>query len=145
LTARSTQSREAFEACGDRAEEARVVAELAWVQLRQGSIGNARHSFLDSVDAYTDIGSVRGVGIALRGLASTAAAESRFEEALQLASAAEVYAMEDGIVNVYLDETSGHDIIERARAALSVEEVARATEVGRGLSIRDSLVLARSI
>ena len=122
-----------------------MVAELAWVQLRQGSVGHARHSFLDSVDAYTDIGSVRGVGIALRGLASTAAAEGRFEQAVQLASAAEVYAMEDGIVNVYLDETSGRNFIERARAAMSAEEIERATEVGRGLSIRDSLALARSI
>jgi hypothetical protein len=77
--------------------------------------------------------------------AATFAAESRYEPAVQLASAAEVYAMEDGIVNVYLDETSGREIIDRARAALSVDDAERATEVGRGLSIRDSLALARSI
>ncbi len=138
------QSREAFEACGDRTEEARVIAELAWTQLRQGSIERARQSFLASVDAYTDVGSVRGVGIALMGLAATAAAESRFEQAIQLASAAEVYAMQDGIVNVYLDEASGREFVERAREALSVDDLARATEVGRRLSVRDSLALARS-
>jgi predicted ATPase len=139
------QSSEAFAACGDRAEEARVVAELAWSQLRQGSIGRAREYFLASVDAYTDVGSVRGVGIALTGLAAAAAAERKFEQAIQLASAAEVYAMEEGIVNVYSEETSGREFIEGARAALSVEEAARAAEVGRRLSIREAVALARSI
>jgi tetratricopeptide (TPR) repeat protein len=138
------QSLDAFAACGDRAEEARIVAELAWTQLRQGDTGLARQNFLASVQAYMDVGSVRGVGIALKGLAATEAAEGRPEKAIQLATAAEVYATVEGIVNVYSDETPGRELIEQARAALSEDVAARAAEIGRALSIGDSLALVRS-
>jgi predicted ATPase len=138
------QSLDAFEVCGDRAEEARIIAELAWTQLRQGTTGLARLNFLASVQAYTDVGSVRGVGIALTGLATTEAAEGRLELAVQLATAAEIYAMEEGIVNVYSDENQGREFIEQARSALSEEAAARAAETGRALSIGDALALVRS-
>lgn len=138
------QSLNAFAACGDRAEEARIVAELAWAQLRQGDTGPARQNFLASVQAYSDVSSVRGVGIALTGLAATEAAEGRHELAVQIASTAEVYAMKEGIVNVYSDETPGREYIERARATLSEEVATRAAETGRAMSIDDSLGLVRS-
>lgn len=138
------QSLDAFAICGDRAEEARIVAELAWTQLRQGTTGLARRSFLASVQAYTDVGSVRGVGIALTGLAATEAADGRLELAVQLATAAGVYATLEGIANVYSDETPGRELIEQARAALSEDVAARAAEIGRALSIGDSLALVRS-
>ncbi len=132
-----------FEACGDRAEEARVLGEVAWVRLRHGDTGLARRRFFDSVHAYTDVGSIRGVGIALTGLAATAATEGRPENAIQLAAAAEMYTREEGIVNVYSDETPGREVVGRARDALSAEAVARATAVGQGLSLREALDLAR--
>jgi predicted ATPase/class 3 adenylate cyclase len=133
-----------FEACGDRAEEARVLGEVAWVRLRHGDTRLARLRFFDSVHAYTDVGSIRGVGIALTGLAATAATEGRPETAIQLAAAAEVYATEEGIVNVYSDETPGREVVARAKDALSAEAVARATGVGQRLSLREALDLARS-
>ena len=119
------QSLAAFEAIGDRAEEARILSEMAWTHLRHEDPALARRYFLDSVQAYTDLASVRGVGLSLIGLAATEAVEHRPETAVQIAAAAEVYAQQEGIVNVYSDETPGREFVDRARAALSAEDVAQ--------------------
>jgi hypothetical protein len=95
------------------------------------------------VQAHTDIGSVRGAGQALVGLAAAEAVEGRPETAAQIAAAAEVHAQEEGVVVVYSDETPGRELVERARAALSAEELAHATEMGRRLTIKEALELAR--
>ncbi|HVC42950.1 MAG TPA: tetratricopeptide repeat protein [Candidatus Saccharimonadales bacterium] len=133
----------AFEAIGDRAEEARILSEMAWTHLRHEDPTLARRYFLDSVLAYTDLASVRGVGLSLIGLAATEAVEHRPENAVQIAAAAEVYAHQEGIVNVYSDETPGREFVAQARAALSSQDVARATEVGGKLTIDQALSLAR--
>lgn len=137
------QSLAAFEAIGDRAEEARILSETAWTQLRHGDPALSRGTFLDSVQAYLDVASVRGVGLSLIGLAATEAVEGRPETAVQIAAAAEVYAHEEGIVNVYSDETPGREYVDQARASLSAEIVTRATEVGGRLTIGEVLDLAR--
>ena len=137
------QSLAAYEAIGDRAEEARILSQLAWTHLRQEDCVHARRYFFDSVQAYTDVASVRGVGLSLIGLAATEAVENRPETAIQIAAAAEVYAHQEGIVNVYSDETPGREFVDRARAALPADDVARATEVGRRLTIKEALDLAR--
>src|SRR5207253_7154180 len=67
------QSLAAFEAIGDRAEEARILSETAWTHLRNGESVAARRHFLDSVQAYTDVASVRGIGLSLIGLAAVEA------------------------------------------------------------------------
>ena len=118
------QSLAAYEAIGDRAEEARILSELAWTYLRHEDPSLARRYFLDSAQAYTDVASVRGVGLSLIGLAATEAVEHRPETAIQIAAAAEVYAHQEGIVNVYSDETPGREFVDQARAALPADEVA---------------------
>ena len=138
------QSLAAFEAIGDRAEEARILSETAWTHLRHEDSALARRHFLDSVQAYTDVASVRGVGLSLIGLAATEAVELRPEKAIRIAAAAEVYAHEEGIVNVYSDETPGREFVDQARAALPAHDVDRATEIGRKLTIKEALDLARS-
>jgi len=137
------QSLAAYEAIGDRAEEARILAEMAWTHLRYGDCARARRYFFDSVQAYSDVASARGVGLSLIGLASTEAVEHRPETAVQIAAAAEVYAKQEGIVNVYADETPGRAFVDQARAALSVDDVTRATEIGSRLTIGEVLDLAR--
>ena len=137
------QSLAAYEAIGDRAEEARILSQLAWTHLGQEDSAHARGYFLDSVQAYTDVASVRGVGLSLIGLAATEAVEHRPETAIQIAAAAEVYAHQEGIVNVYSDETPGREFVDQARAALPADDVARATEVGSRLTIKEALDLAR--
>jgi len=138
------QALAAFEAIGDRAEEARILSETAWTHLRNEDAALARRYFLESVQAYIDVASVRGVGLSLIGLAATETFEQRFETAVTLAAAAEVYAHEEGIVNVYSDETPGREFVDRAREALSADAVAHATEAGRGLTIKEALDLART-
>jgi predicted ATPase/class 3 adenylate cyclase len=139
------QARAAFASIGDRAEEARILAEMGWTSLRHQDAAHARRSFLDSVRAYTEVASVRGVGLALIGLAATESAEHQPERAVQIAAAAEVYAHKEGIVNVYSEETPGRTFIDQARAALPVEQVARAMEIGRRLTIKQTLDLARNV
>jgi tetratricopeptide (TPR) repeat protein len=138
------QSLAAFEAVGDRGEVARILSEMAWACLGGGEVALARRYFFDSVQAHTDVASVRGVGLSLVGLAAAEAAENRPERAVQIAAAAEVYAQDEGIVVVYSDETPGRELVDLARAALSADEAARATEAGRRLTIEKALALARS-
>jgi hypothetical protein len=95
------------------------------------------------VQAYIDVASVRGVGLSLIGLAATEAVELRPETAIQIAAAAEVYAQQEGIVNVYSDETPGREFVDQARAALPADDAGRAAEVGRRLTIQEALDLAR--
>ena len=104
----------------------------------------ARRTFGDSVQAYTDVASIRGVGLSLIGLGATEAVEQRPGKAVQIAPAVEVYAHQEGIVNVYSDETPGREFVDQARAALSADDVARATEVGRRLTIKEALDLVGS-
>jgi predicted ATPase/class 3 adenylate cyclase len=137
------QSLAAFEAIGDRAEEARILSETAWTHLRNDDPTVARRYFLASAQAYDDVASVRGVGLSLIGLASVEAIEQRSEAAVRIAAAAEVYAQQEGIVNVYSDDKPGREFVDQARAALSADEVARATEAGRRLTIGEALDLAR--
>ena len=134
-----------FETIGDRAEEARILSEMAATHLADGDAALARRYFFEAVRAHTDVASVRGVGLSLLGLAGAEAVEDRPERAVQIAAAAEVYAREEGIVNVYSDETPGSELVEQARASLSADELARATEVGGRLSIEEALELARAV
>jgi len=134
----------AFEACGDRAEEARILSEMAWTHLQNGESAPARRLFFESVQAYTDIASVRGIGLSLVGLAATEVVEHRPENGVRIACAAEVYANQEGIVNVYSDENPGRRFVDEARAALSADQLARATEDGARLTIREAVELVRS-
>ena len=137
------QSLSAFEAVGDRGEVGRILSEMAWACLGGGEAALARRYFFDSVQAHTDVASVRGVGLSLVGLAAVETVEHRPERAVQIAAAAEVYAQGEGIAVVYSDDTQGRDLVEQARTALSADEVARATETGRNLTIEEALDLAR--
>jgi predicted ATPase/class 3 adenylate cyclase len=137
------QSLAAFEAVGDRGEEARILSETAATHLANGDAALARRYFFESVQAHTDIGSTRGVALSLVGLAAVEAAENRPERAAQIAAAAEAHAHEEGIVVAYSDETPGSELVEQARVALSADDLARANGLGSRLTIEEALDLAR--
>jgi predicted ATPase/class 3 adenylate cyclase len=137
------QALAAFEAIGDRAEEARILSEMAWTHLGTEDAAAARRYFFESVQAYTELASIRGVGLSLIGLAAAAAADHRPDAAVRIAAAAEIYASEEGIVNVYGDNPVGRELIDRARASLAAEDVTRATEAGQRLTIAETLEMAR--
>jgi predicted ATPase len=136
------QAFEAFQAVGDRGEEARILSEIAWTHLRHGDPTRARRYFFESVQAHSDVASVRGVGLAMIGLAATEAVEHRPERAVQIAAAAEVYASQEGIVVSYFDDNPGREFVEQARSSLSDADAARATQIGRTLTMKQALDLA---
>ena len=45
---------------------------------------------------------------------------------------------------MYSDQTPGREFVDRARASLSEEDVTRATEMGRRLTIKQVLDVARA-
>jgi tetratricopeptide (TPR) repeat protein len=137
------QSLGAFEAIGDRAEEARILSEMAWTHLSLDDPTAARRFFLDSAQAYVDVGSVRGVGTSMIGLAAVEVVEGQPLRAVQIAAAAEIFAREEGIVNVYSEDAPGREYVERAKAELRTDDLKSATEKGRSLSVKEALALAR--
>jgi tetratricopeptide (TPR) repeat protein len=137
------RSRAAFEALGDRAEEARVLGEMAWTYLAHGDSERARHTFLDSAQAYEDVGSVPGVGTSMIGLAAVDAVEGQPKRAVTIACAAERFSEEEGIVNVYSEDSPGRPYLEAAKAELSAEVIAAAEKDGRGLTVRETMRMVR--
>jgi tetratricopeptide (TPR) repeat protein len=111
-----------FEAMGDRAEEARILEEMAWTILTMEQTPGARGYFLDAVQAYKEVGSMRGVGLALMGLAATAEVENSPYRAVQIAAAAELFSEQEGIVNVYAENNPGKEYIESAESELSARD-----------------------
>ena len=133
------RSRATFGALGDRAEEARILGEMAWIYLAHEDPETARRVFLDSVQAYQDVGSIRGIGTSMIGMAAVEAVEGRAERAVTLASAAEHFSEQEGVVNVYSEDSPGRPYLDGARAALSSEDVAAAEKGGRNLTVREAL------
>jgi predicted ATPase/class 3 adenylate cyclase len=139
---RNAQS--SFEKVGDRAEEARVLGEMAWTYLVAGDTPSARESFLASADAHQDVGSPPGIGNSLVGLAAVASGNGDPETAVVLAAAADKLLGEEGVVVAYSEDGPGRAHLEAAEAALTPEQIGRAKAKGVALSIRDALHLARS-
>lgn len=130
-----------FEAVGDRAEEARVLGEMAWTHLAHGDSATARQVFLDSVKAYDDVGSVPGIGTSMIGLASVTSVEGNPKQAITIAYAAQRFSEEEGIVNVYSEDSPGHPYLEDAKAQLSPKAAKEAEENGRALSVKETLAI----
>jgi predicted ATPase/tetratricopeptide (TPR) repeat protein len=137
------QSLAAFEAVGDRAEEARVLGEMAWTHLAHNDAETARQMFLDSAQAYQDVGSIPGIGTSMIGLAAVEAVEGRPERAVTIASAAEHFSEEEGIVNVYSEDSPGRPYLDGAKAALSGEDITRAEKDGRKLTVREAMRIVK--
>jgi len=133
----------AFAQIGVRAEEARVLSEMARPYIGANDFTSARRSLLASIDAYSDIGSTRGIGTSLIGLAALEALEHRDARAVSMATTAEILARDEGIVNVYSQDVLGHDEVERARGTLSPAALEEAAARGSRLTLAEALVLAR--
>ena len=137
------RSRAAFEAVGDRAEEARVLGEMAWSHLANGDSTTARAVFLESAQAYEDVGSTPGVGTSMIGLAAVEATEGRPRQAVTISSAAQRFSEEEGIVNVYSEDSPGHPYLEEAKAHLSTEAITEAETEGRTLSVKQAVAMVK--
>src|SRR4029450_5075843 len=87
-----------LEAVGDHPEIARVYCELGWTALASDDPRAAQGAFVRAVHEYELVGSPRGTGLALLGLAAVEAAEGRSERAVAIAAAAPALSEPAGIV-----------------------------------------------
>jgi predicted ATPase len=87
-----------FKAVGDFPEVARVYCEMGWTALAANDTGAASTSFCRAVRAYEKVGSPRGTGHALLGIAAVEAEAGRSERAVAIAAAAEELSKRAGVV-----------------------------------------------
>jgi predicted ATPase len=128
-----------YHAMGDTSEEARILSEWAWQLLSMERSHEARERFAAAVRAYEEVGSVRGIGVALLGLAATHAAEGRPEQAMVIAAAAETFALQEGVVNAYTGRSPAPRYLDPCRVTLAESQLVRLEAEGRRLQVRDAV------
>jgi predicted ATPase len=89
---------ESLATIGDQPEVARVHCEMGWTALAAGDVAAARRAFHLGVEANEGVGSPKGTGLALLGLAAVDAADGRSERAVAIAAAAHALSERAGIV-----------------------------------------------
>jgi hypothetical protein len=82
----------------DHPELARVQGEMGWTALAAGDADRAARCFREAVRTNEAVGSARGTGLALMGLAAVEAAAGRAERAVSIAAAARALSERAGIV-----------------------------------------------
>jgi len=103
----------AFEKVGDRPEIARVHCEMGWTALAGSNPRTAQRAFVLAVQANEEVGSPRGTGLALLGLAAVEAARGRKERAVEISAAAEALSKRAGVV---VDHPMDPGLAERIEA-----------------------------
>jgi serine/threonine-protein kinase PknK len=86
-----------FKTVGDVPEIARVQCELGYAALAAERLDEARDIFLRAVRTYDKVGSPRGTGQALIGLAAVEAAAGNSETAVAIAASAQVMSERAGV------------------------------------------------
>jgi non-specific serine/threonine protein kinase len=107
-----------LEIVGDHPEVARVHCEMGWTALAASDPRAAAESFRRAVYAYEGVGSARGTGQALLGLAAVEAAEDRSEQAVAIAAAAEAFLARAGTVVAHPMDPDVADRIEALKALI---------------------------
>lgn len=135
------QALSSFKRVGDRPELARVHSEIGWTALGASRFTVAREAFRRSLRVYNDVGSTRGVGLALAGLAVAHAADGRAARAVTIAAAADAIAERTGVVVAHPmgPEMAGH--VDTARATIGEELLAALVLAGRAMSPGDVLAM----
>jgi hypothetical protein len=107
-----------LEAVGDSPEVARVHCEMGWTALAASDPRAATESFRRAVHAYEGVGSARGTGQALLGLAAVEAAEGRSDQAVTIATAAEAFLALAGAVVAHPMDPGVADRIAALKASI---------------------------
>jgi tetratricopeptide (TPR) repeat protein len=92
------ESERTFVEVGDRPEVARVQCEAGWTALADEDPVAAGEIFRRALLTYEEVGSPRGTGLAMLGLAAVEAAEGRTERAVAIAGAAQALSERAGVV-----------------------------------------------
>lgn len=136
-----SQAVSTFERVGDRPELARVHSEIGWTALAASRIPVAREAFRQSLRAYDEVGSPRGIGLALTGLAAAEAADGRAERAVTIAAAADAMSERTGVVVEHPMSPEVGSQVEVARATIGKELLTALVAAGRDMSPADVLTM----
>ncbi len=107
-----------LEAVGDHPEIARVHCEMGWTALASSDPRAAQEAFVRGVQEYELVGSPRGTGLALLGLAAVEAALDRPERAVTIAAAAQALSERAGIVIAHPMDPGLASRIEALKASI---------------------------
>jgi hypothetical protein len=113
-----------LETVGDLPEVARVHCDMGWTALAVGDARSARRAFKNAVRTNEVVGSPRGTGLALLGLAAVEAAEGRTERAVSIAAAAEALSLRAGVVIAHPMDPGLAQRIEGLKASIPKGELA---------------------
>jgi serine/threonine-protein kinase PknK len=128
-----------FATVGDKPEVARVQCEMGYAELAGGSAGRARWAFQRAIRTYGEVGSPRGTGQALMGLAAAEAASGNAERALAIATAAEAMSERAGVVVEHPLAPGVADQIEALKAGVPREQLDALRAGGATLTPADVL------
>jgi predicted ATPase/tRNA A-37 threonylcarbamoyl transferase component Bud32 len=117
------ESEIAFGVVGDKPEMARVQCDSGYVALAGVDLPEARRSFLRALRTYDEVGSPRGTGQALIGLAATEAAAGNTARAVAIAAAAQEMSARAGVVVEHPMAPGVVERIEALRAAVPKQEL----------------------
>ena len=109
---------EALTTIGDQPEVARVHCEMGWTALAAGDVPAAQRAFHLGVRANEEVGSPKGTGLALLGLAAVEAAEGRSERAVAIAAAAQALSERAGVVIAHPMDPGVVDRIDALKASI---------------------------
>jgi non-specific serine/threonine protein kinase len=124
----------AFERVGDRPEIARLHYEMGWAALAAEDTREAQSSFRAAVRMYEEVGSPRGTGLALMGLAAVEAAKGRSERAVAIAGAAQELSARAGVVIDHPMDPGVAERIEALKATIPEATLAGLEADARGLT-----------
>ena len=125
------QAEDSFILVGDKPEVARVQGEMAWASLAIGAADDARTEFLKSLRSYDEVGSQRGIGQALLGLAVTEQVTGNHERAVRIAASASVLSAKSGVVVDHPMLPGIGEKIAELRALIPAAEVEACVAAGR--------------
>lgn len=124
----------AFETVGDKPEVARVQCEMGYAALAGDDIGEARRMFQRALRTHDEVGSPRGTGQALVGLAAAEAAAGHTQRAVTIAAAAKVLSEKAGVLVSHPLATGVAERIEAIQAAIPSGELDALVSSGSGLT-----------
>jgi hypothetical protein len=128
------ESERTFGTVGDKPEMARVQGEMGYAALAGGDVAEARRMFQRALRTSDEIGSPRGTGQALVGLAAAEAAAGNMERAVTIATAARVLSGRAGVVVEHPMATGVAERIEAIRATIPSGELDALVSSGAGLT-----------
>jgi hypothetical protein len=91
---------------------------MGWTALAAGDAAGAQRAFSRGVQANEEVGSAKGTGLALLGLAAVEAAEGRPERAVEFAGAAHALSERAGIVIAHPMDPGVTSRIEALKASI---------------------------